>query len=124
MKKDVRILDGLIYSTFFIMTTVILFILYKDIPSRGVLNFVTVYAVFAIIIPFYILIRIAFTIKQFKFCEFKQELIKFSAIFIGLITIKALMPLHNSNILENIPSLFVIAFGLICFDIVFLKKAK
>ncbi|MGG5460206.1 hypothetical protein [Clostridium sp. B9] len=128
MKKDIRLLDGLIYSTFFIMTTIILFILYKDIPSRGVLNFVTAYAVFAIIIPFYILIRVMFTVKRFNSYEVKQETIKFLAISIVLITLQfvssRIFSAPNIRLLSTIPSSLIIAFGLVCFDVVFLKKAK
>ena len=59
MKKgNVRTLDGIIYSLFIFMTIVTLFIIYRDIPSNAVLNFVTAYAIFAILIPLYILVRV------------------------------------------------------------------
>lgn len=128
MRKDIRILDELLYSTFFIMTIIILFIIYKDIPSKAVLNFVTAYAIFAIIIPFYILIRVLFTVKHFNFYEVKQEGVKFLAIFLGLLILKfisnILLPIPDINILKTMPNSLLLAFGLICFDIVFLKKAK
>ena len=74
MKKgNVRTLDGIIYSLFIFMTIVTLFIIYRDIPSNAVLNFVTAYAIFAILIPLYILVRVLFTVKHFTFEEVKKE---------------------------------------------------
>ena len=85
MKKgNVRTLDGIIYSLFIFMTIVTLFIIYRDIPSNAVLNFVTAYAIFAILIPLYILVRVLFTVKHFTFEEVKKEGVKFLMFFIGI----------------------------------------
>lgn len=72
-KRNVRTLDGIIYSLFIFMTIATLFVIYRDIPSKATLNFVTAYAIFAIFIPLYILIRVLFTVKQFTFEEVKKK---------------------------------------------------
>lgn len=127
-KGNVRTLDGIIYSLFIFMTIVTLFIIYRDIPSKAVLNFVTAYAIFAILIPLYILIRVLFTVKHFTFEEVKKEGVKFLMFFIGIMMLNLvgdfLLPLPDLKLSKMLPSSLGFAFGITCFDIVLSKRTK
>lgn len=127
-KTNIRTLDGFIYSLFIFMTIVTLFIIYRDIPSKSAFNFVTAYAIFAILIPLYILIRVLFTVKHFTFEEIKKEGVKFLKFFVGIMLLNFilnfLLPLPDLKLSKMLPSSLGIAFGAICFDIIFSKKTK
>lgn len=127
-KRNVRTLDGIIYSLFIFMTLSILFIIYRDIPSRAVLNFVTAYAIFIMLIPLYILIRVLFTVKHFTFDEVKKEGIKFLVFFAGVAALNFiynfLLELPTLKFSKMLPSSLGFSFGITCFDIVLSKRAK
>lgn len=127
-KRNVRTLDGIIYSLFVFMTIVTLFIIYRDIPSKATLNFVTAYAIFAILIPLYILVRVLFTVKQFTFEEIKKEGVKFLIFFVGIMMLgfvgDFLLPIPDLKIGKMLPSSLGFAFGITCFDIVLSKRTK
>lgn len=127
-KRNVRTLDGIIYSLFIFMTIATLFIIYRDIPSNTTLNFVTAYAIFAIFIPLYILIRVLFTVKHFTFEEVKKEGVKFLMFFIGIMMLRFIgdffLPLPDLKLSKMLPSSLIFAFGITCFDIVLSKRPK
>ncbi|MDH2337096.1 MAG: hypothetical protein E7J22_10670 [Clostridium perfringens] len=127
-KRNVRTLDGIIYSLFIFMTIATLFVIYRDIPSKATLNFVTAYAIFAIFIPLYILIRVLFTVKQFTFEEVKKEGVKFLMFFIGIMMLRFIgdffLPLPDLKLSKMLPSSLIFAFGITCFDIVLSKRPK
>ncbi|MDK0864624.1 hypothetical protein P5F16_13235 [Clostridium perfringens] len=127
-KRNVRTLDGIIYSLFIFMTIATLFVIYRDIPSKATLNFVTAYAIFAIFIPLYILIRVLFTVKHFTFEEVKKEGIKFLMFFIGIMMLRFIgdffLPLPDLKLSKMLPSSLIFAFGITCFDIVLSKRPK
>ncbi len=127
-KTNIRTLDGFIYSLFIFMTIVTLFIIYRDIPSKSAFNFVTAYAIFAILIPLYILIRVLFTVKHFTFEDIKKEGVKFLKFFVGIMLLNFilnfLLPLPDLKLSKMLHSSLWIAFGVICFDIIFSKKTK
>ncbi|EOU1683490.1 TPA: hypothetical protein I9059_001944 [Clostridium perfringens] len=127
-KRNVRTLDGIIYSLFIFMTIATLFVIYRDIPSKATLNFVTAYAIFAIFIPLYILIRVLFTVKHFTFEEVKKEGVKFLMFFIGIMMLRFIgdffLPLPDLKLSKTLPSSLIFAFGITCFDIVLSKRPK
>ena len=127
-KRNVRTLDGIIYSLFIFMTIATLFVIYRDIPSNTTLNFVTAYAIFAIFIPLYILIRVLFTVKHFTFEEVKKEGVKFLMFFIGIMMLRFIgdffLPLPDLKLSKMLPSSLIFAFGITCFDIVLSKRPK
>ena len=127
-KRNVRTLDGIIYSLFIFMTIATLFVIYRDIPSKATLNFVTAYAIFAIFIPLYILIRVLFTVKHFTFEEVKKEGVKFLMFFIGIMMLRFIgdffLPLPDLKLSKILPSSLIFAFGITCFDIVLSKRPK
>lgn len=127
-KRNVRTLDGIIYSLFIAMTIITLFVIYRDIPSRATLNFVTAYAIFAIFIPLYILIRVLCTVKHFTFNEVKKEGVKFLILFLGIILLRFIgdlfLPLPNLRLSRTLPSSLIFAFGITCFDIALSKRPK
>ncbi|MDM0489858.1 hypothetical protein QTH65_13415 [Clostridium perfringens] len=127
-KRNVRTLDGIIYSLFIFMTIATLFVIYRDIPSKATLNFVTAYAIFAIFIPLYILIRVLFTVKHFTFEEVKKEGVKFLMFFIGIMMLRFIgdffLPLPDLKLSKMLPSSLIFAFGITCFDIVLSKRPK
>ncbi|PWX07725.1 hypothetical protein CYK68_13185 [Clostridium perfringens] len=127
-EKNVRTLDGIIYSLFIFMTIATLFVIYRDIPSKATLNFVTAYAIFAIFIPLYILIRVLFTVKHFTFEEVKKEGVKFLMFFIGIMMLRFIgdffLPLPDLKLSKMLPSSLIFAFGITCFDIVLSKRPK
>ncbi|ELC8443801.1 hypothetical protein QYB59_002880 [Clostridium perfringens] len=127
-KRNIRTLDALVYFLFVLMTIVTLFIIYKDVPSRSALTFVTAYAILAILIPFYILIRVLFTVKQFTFEEVKKEGVKFIVFFICIMMLgligNFMLSLPNLKFSKMLPPSLAFAFGITCFDIVFSKRAK
>lgn len=127
-KRNVRTLDGIIYSLFIFMTIATLFVIYRDIPSKSTLNFVTAYAIFAIFIPLYILIRVLFTVKHFTFEEVKKEGVKFLMFFIGIMMLRFIgdffLPLPDLKLSKMLPSSLIFAFGITCFDIVLSKRPK
>ncbi|WP_368236069.1 hypothetical protein [Clostridium perfringens] len=127
-KRNVRTLDGIIYSLFIFMTIATLFVIYRDIPSKATLNLVTAYAIFAIFIPLYILIRVLFTVKHFTFEEVKKEGVKFLMFFIGIMMLRFIgdffLPLPDLKLSKMLPSSLIFAFGITCFDIVLSKRPK
>lgn len=127
-KRNIRTLDAFVYSLFIFMTMVTLFIIYKDVPSKGALTFVTAYAILAILIPFYILIRVLFTVKKFTFEEVKKEGFKFVIFFISIMMLgligNFMLQLPNLRLSKMLLSALTFAFGITCFDIVFSKRAK
>ncbi|MDZ5255224.1 hypothetical protein [Clostridium sp. LIBA-8841] len=127
-KRNIRTLDALVYFLFVLMTMVTLFIIYKDVPSRSALTFVTAYAILAILIPFYILIRVLFTVKQFTFEEVKKEGFKFVIFFICIMMLgligNFILPLPDLRLSKILPSSLAFAFGITCFDIAFSKRTK
>lgn len=127
-KRNVRTLDGIIYSLFIFMTIATLFVIYRDIPSKATLNFVTAYAIFAIFIPLYILIRVLFTVKHFTFEEVKKEGVRFLMFFIGIMMLRFIgdffLPLPDLKLSKTLPSSLIFAFGITCFDIVLSKRPK
>ena len=127
-KRNVRTLDGIIYSLFIFMTIATLFVIYRDIPSKATLNFVTAYAIFAIFIPLYILIRVLYTVKHFTFEEVKKEGVKFLMFFIGIMMLRFIgdffLPLPDLKLSKMLPSSLIFAFGITCFDIVLSKRPK
>ena len=127
-KRNVRTLDGIIYSLFIFMTIATLFVIYRDIPSKATLNFVTAYAIFAIFIPLYILIRVLFTVKHFTFEEVKKEGVKFLMFFIGIMMLRFIgdffLPLPDLKLSKMLASSLIFAFGITCFDIVLSKRPK
>lgn len=127
-KRNVRTLDGIIYSLFIFMTIATLFVIYRDIPSKATLNFVTAYAILAIFIPLYILIRVLFTVKHFTFEEVKKEGVKFLMFFIGIMMLRFIgdffLPLPDLKLSKMLPSSLIFAFGITCFDIVLSKRPK
>ena len=127
-KRNVSTLDGIIYSLFIFMTIATLFVIYRDIPSKATLNFVTAYAIFAIFIPLYILIRVLFTVKHFTFEEVKKEGVKFLMFFIGIMMLRFIgdffLPLPDLKLSKMLPSSLIFAFGITCFDIVLSKRSK
>lgn len=127
-KRNIRTLDALVYFLFVLMTMVTLFIIYKDIPSRSALTFVTAYAILAILIPFYILIRVLFTVKQFTLEEVKKEGFKFVIFFICIMMLgligNFILPLPDLRLSKILPSSLAFAFGITCFDIAFSKRTK
>ncbi len=110
------------------MTIATLFVIYRDIPSKATLNFVTAYAIFAIFIPLYILIRVLFTVKHFTFEEVKKEGVKFLMFFIGIMMLRFIgdffLPLPDLKLSKMLPSSLIFAFGITCFDIVLSKRPK
>ena len=120
-KGNVRTLDGIIYSLFIFMTIVTLFIIYRDIPSNAVLNFVTAYAIFAILIPLYILVRVLFTVKHFTFEEVKKEGVKFLMFFIGIMMLNLvgdfLLPLPDLKLSKIGHSFITVTYFLFLFFI-------
>lgn len=127
-KRNVRTLDGIIYSLFIMMTIATLFVIYRDIPSKATLNFVTAYAIFAIIIPLYILIRVLCTVKHFTFSDVKKEGVKFFILFVGLLILRFIgdlfLPLPDLRLSRTLPSSLIFAFGITCFDIALSKRPK
>lgn len=127
-KTNIRTLDGIIYSLFIFMTIVTLFIIYRDIPSKSAFNFVTAYAIFAILIPLYILIRVLFTVKHFTFEEVKKEGIKFLMFFVGIMLLNfigdLLLPLPDLKLSKMLPSSLGFAFGATCFHIILSKRTE
>ena len=127
-KRNVRTLDGIIYSLFIAMTIITLFVIYRDIPSKATLNLVTAYAIFAIFIPLYILIRVLCTVKHFTFNEVKKEGVKFLILFLGIILLRFIgdlfLPLPNLRLSRTLPSSLIFAFGITCFDIALSKRPK
>lgn len=128
MKKDVRLLDTFIYTLFFVSTAITLFIVYRDIPSNFAFDFVVFYAFLVMVIPFYIVTRVVFTVKHFDKFDKKSTIIsfikQFILIMIGEFIINLILPIHSINMVKAIPTTLAFTFGIVCFEILFLKKAN
>ncbi|NBI05368.1 hypothetical protein [Senegalia massiliensis] len=129
MKKNISfVFTRILYILFGIYTSIVLFIVYKDIDSSFTFKFVVGYAFFAFFMIIYVPFITFYNLRKFKWTEIKKRLIRFISFFIlfGTINYGFSYLFRSSDI--NFYNIFFTAlglsFGISFIDITFLRNKK